>query len=433
MSSLMQAAPLLATTLGLAALGVAERAVHRRALHGIGLRVHVNGTRGKSSTTRLIAAGLRAAGRTTLGKTTGSLPRLLLPNGDELEVVRAGRANVIEQRDVVALAARLQAEALVLECMALRPRLQWLCEHQLVAATHAVITNVRPDHLEVMGPSELDVARALCGMVPRQGTLYTCEVRHLDVLAYAARDRGSALVALGQGERTLPDGVRRCTLAWPTGAEMNKFNYREHAANVAVALSLLQDVGVARDVALRGMWSATPDVGALATLWLDFFGRTLAFVNGFAANDPVSTESLWREVYEKHVEGACERRVNERDAATPGFAQAPQAIVVVNCRDDRPERSRDLGEAAASWPRPTKVLLMGRATHVFAQAWRRAGGPAELLRTVGDVPAAEVFECLLEHAGHAAVVVGMGNIGGEGLALLRHFLNRRRLNVGASP
>ena len=76
MSSLMQAAPLLATTLGLAALGVAERAAHRRALHGIGLRVHVNGTRGKSSTTRLIAAGLRAAGRTTLGTTTGSLPRL---------------------------------------------------------------------------------------------------------------------------------------------------------------------------------------------------------------------------------------------------------------------------------------------------------------------------------------------------------------------
>lgn len=420
MSMLAQSVPLLATALGLTALGVAERAVHRRALHGMPLRVHVNGTRGKSSTTRLIAAALRAAGRRTVGKTTGSLPRVLLPNGDELAIVRRGRANVIEQRDVVALAQKLSAEALVLECMALRPRLQWLCEHQLVDATHAVITNVRPDHLEVMGPSELDVARALCGMVPRGGTLYTCEGRHLDVLAYAARDRGSALVAVGDEARLLPDGVRRCHQPWPTGAEMARFGYREHAANVAVALSLLHDVGVAREVALDGMWAATPDVGALATSWVDFFGRTLAFVNGFAANDPVSTEGLWREVVAQYVDGAA-------STSAPGFAAVPTTIAVVNCRDDRPERSRDLGAAAAGWPRPNKVVLMGRGTHVFAQAWRRAGGPAELVRVLGDVPAAEVFECLLEHAGAAAVVVGMGNIGGEGLPLLRHFHNRRRL------
>nr|MBC8415869.1 poly-gamma-glutamate synthase PgsB [Candidatus Cloacimonadota bacterium] len=43
--------------------------------------IHVNGTRGKSSVTSLIAAGLRAGGKKTIAKTTGSAPRLIFENG----------------------------------------------------------------------------------------------------------------------------------------------------------------------------------------------------------------------------------------------------------------------------------------------------------------------------------------------------------------
>jgi len=42
---------------------------HRRNLRAISLRIHVAGTRGKSTTTRLIAAGLRAAGHKVVAKT----------------------------------------------------------------------------------------------------------------------------------------------------------------------------------------------------------------------------------------------------------------------------------------------------------------------------------------------------------------------------
>ena len=54
--------------------------------------------------------------------------------------------------------------------MALQPELQALSEFKLLRATHAVITNARPDHLDVMGPTATDVARALCGMIPPGGT-----------------------------------------------------------------------------------------------------------------------------------------------------------------------------------------------------------------------------------------------------------------------
>ena len=67
--------PLALTTCGLVGLGGLEVAPHRRHLKAIPVRIHVNGTRGKSSVTRLIAAGLRQAGMIACAKTTGTLPR----------------------------------------------------------------------------------------------------------------------------------------------------------------------------------------------------------------------------------------------------------------------------------------------------------------------------------------------------------------------
>ena len=51
----------------------------RRGLGAVPIRIHVNGSRGKSSVTRLIAAGLRESGLRILAKTTGSRARLILP------------------------------------------------------------------------------------------------------------------------------------------------------------------------------------------------------------------------------------------------------------------------------------------------------------------------------------------------------------------
>ncbi|TFH29311.1 MAG: poly-gamma-glutamate synthase PgsB, partial [Myxococcales bacterium] len=64
-------------------MGALELILHRRRLKKIPIRIHVNGTRGKTSVTRLIAAGLREAGIRCVAKTTGTVPRFILPNGRE--------------------------------------------------------------------------------------------------------------------------------------------------------------------------------------------------------------------------------------------------------------------------------------------------------------------------------------------------------------
>src|SRR6478752_4099787 len=103
----------LALILGvLLVLGVVERLLHQRNLDSFSIRVHVNGTRGKSSVTRLIAAGLRAGGVRTCAKTTGTLPRFILPDGSEEPIYRVGPPNVSEQLAIVARARELGAHAL---------------------------------------------------------------------------------------------------------------------------------------------------------------------------------------------------------------------------------------------------------------------------------------------------------------------------------
>ena len=56
-----------------------------------------------------------------------------------------------------------------MECMAVRPDLQKICEEHIMHSTIGVITNIRPDHLDVMGPTVADVAVALSSTVPAAG------------------------------------------------------------------------------------------------------------------------------------------------------------------------------------------------------------------------------------------------------------------------
>ena len=171
-----------------------ERIRHVRRLKRIPLRIHVNGTRGKSNVTRLIAAALRQSGIRTLAKTTGTLPKLILPDGSEETIRRPCPANILEQMKIVKKADRLKVEALVVECMALDPSLQFISEAEMIRSTVGIITNVRPDHFEVMGGCLDDVAEALSQSIPARGILVTGDRRYYPLFSDVASRRGSRAV-----------------------------------------------------------------------------------------------------------------------------------------------------------------------------------------------------------------------------------------------
>ncbi len=385
---------IIGTFLLLVVLGLIEALTHRRNLMRIPIRIHVNGTRGKSSVTRLIAAGLRQAGVVTCAKTTGTLARMILPDGKEYPVYRPVRPNVIEQIRIIRTAAKMNAQVLVIECMAIQPVLQWLSEAKLVKATHGVLTNVRPDHLEVMGPTEADVAKALAGTVPFGGSFYCSEGRFGDFFRQVAQDRQSSYITVTQEE-----------VAAITPEEMARFTYVEHKENVALALKVCRDLGVDRHAALQGMWSAQPDPGAMTIREINFFGRQIIFVNGFAANDPESTEQIW-------------------NMALDQFPDVEKRIAIFNCREDRPDRSRQLGQACVRWRPADHYVLMGTGTYVFARNAADHNMDMLKLAFAENQRVEQIFEMVVSLSGKSALVMGMGNIGGQGLELVRFFHNR---------
>ena len=77
--------------------GYIELYIHKISLKKIPIRIHVNGTRGKSSVTRLIAAGLREGGLNTFAKTTGTIPRIINNSGNDVELHRLRTASIGEQ------------------------------------------------------------------------------------------------------------------------------------------------------------------------------------------------------------------------------------------------------------------------------------------------------------------------------------------------
>ncbi len=380
----------------LAAAAVTEKALHDRRLARIPIRIHVNGSRGKSTTTRLIAAGLRAAGLRVVAKTTGTEPRLILENGTEQPIHRRGLPNIKEQIRVTAFAARRRADALVLECMALHPESQWVSEHRMVRATIGVITNVRADHLDVMGPAERDAAAALSLTIPARGHLVTAESRFLDML----RERADALATVMHAvdAASVPDQVNE------------SFPYLSFKENVACALEVCALLGVGRWKALRGMLAARPDPGVASVFITERGSGRFAILNACAANDRDSTLAVWR-------------RFRSQGAVLDGLP----AIAVMNNRADRPRRIGELAELLAGAIKPEYVFLVGQAAPLARRQLIRRGIERARIRSL---PACRRFDDLLAAAAAlspaGATLFLLGNAKGPAGGMIRELSGAER-------
>jgi poly-gamma-glutamate synthase PgsB/CapB len=282
-----------------------ERRARDAAWGAIPIRIHVNGTRGKSTVTRLIAGALREAGIRTVAKTTGAAPRIILPDGSERPLRRRAPASIREQLWLLREARRLQARAVVVECMAIEPALQAVCEDEMIRSTIGVVTNARLDHAEVMGTAVDDVARALGATAPRGGILVVGPTAGAAILAGAAASRGSRVV-IAEADHAAPH-------RWSRQPWM--------ADNAGVALAVARELGVAEETARRGMLAADPDPGALRTGSVEVAGRRIGYVDATSANDPHSLGLIL---------------ADRREAA----------VFVFHHRADRPARLGQFGEAA---------------------------------------------------------------------------------------
>ncbi|MCX6543387.1 MAG: poly-gamma-glutamate synthase PgsB [Acidobacteria bacterium] len=309
-------------------LGAVERWRRDRAHTRVPLRIHVNGTRGKSAVTRLVAAALREAGIATLAKTTGTEARLILPDGTEEPIERRSPPSIREQLWVLRRASRIGAQAVAVECMAIDPELQRVSEHEMVRSSIGVITNVRHDHGNVMGTTIEDVASALGGTVPRRGVLVIGDPAGADILERIAASNGARVVRAWQ---SVPQPDSSAEPGWMR-------------ANVSTAIAVTRELGISDEVALRGMKRARPDPGAVTTALVHVGTRDRTVVDATAANDPDSLDAIL------------------------GRRTTPHLFVFQH-RADRPFRLRQFADAVP-WRHPEDVVLL-TGDRPDWQTWRR--------------------------------------------------------------
>ena len=348
---------------------------HRRTLRAIPMRIHVAGTRGKSTTTRLIAAALRASGRRVVAKTTGSEPRLILPDGREEIWPRRGPASIREQIGFVKRAAQLSADTIVVECMAVRPEFVFASERHLIEATTTVITNTRADHLEDIGESSEASARALAWSICAKGQLVVSTEAASPALLARAKARRNAVTVIDT-------------------AGLDPIE-----ADRALALAVATAHGVPAAIAKPAMEAAASDPGSFHERTLDVEGKPVRFANAFSCNDVDSLKLLWSTV----------------DTGV-------RPIVLLNARRDRPLRTqRFLAFLAAQVPMP---LLFVVGDPLATRLARRAGfGPDAVRQLRARLPDKALRE-LAAAAPSGSVIWGIGNYQGFGARLTAALAER---------
>ncbi len=366
-----------------------DHKVNRKKIPGI---IHVNGTRGKSSVTRLIAAGLRAGNYRVIAKTTGSAPRIIYPSGREKPIVRLFGANIREQLKIMKFAARNNVDFLVLECMAVTPEYQWTTEHKMVESTIGVITNSRPDHLDVMGPGIRNVTLSMCNTIPKHGIVFTSEQK-LTPLMKKVADHQKAEFHLVKNDHISDE-------------EMRGFKWIEHRENVALALEVCEKCGVKKADALPGMYNSIPDIGASEIFLNKVNGKELYFAHSFAANDPESTFVLIEYIHKIHSEISC-------------------VAIVLNTRADRMFRSRQLAEMLSK-RKFDGLFLIGEQELTIHSIATGHGIPAEKIYPLGRCTGDELVKEICTLDADKILVFGIGNIGGNGGPIVDYFKERSR-------
>jgi gamma-polyglutamate synthase len=341
---------------------------HRRALRTIPVRIHVAGTRGKSTTTRLIAAALRAGRRRVLAKTTGAEPRLILPDGREDIWPRRGPATIREQMGFVRRAAQLGADTIVIECMAIRPEFVFASERHLIEATTTVITNTRADHLEDIGESTEASAQALAWSICANGQLVVSTEATSSALFAHAKARGTTVTVV---DTTCLNPIE---------------------ADRALALAVATAHGVPAAIAKPAMDAAAPDPGSFRERTLNVEGKPVRFANAFACNDVESLQLLW---------------------STVDSGERP--VVLLNARRDRPLRTQHfLTFLAAQVPMP---LLFVVGDPLAARLAHRAGFERDAVRRLHAHAPDIALRELAASTPSGGVIWGLGNYQGFGARL----------------
>ncbi len=341
-------------------------------------RVIVNGTRGKSSVTAYIAAGLRMSNIKTFAKVTGIVPTIISLDGEEQKIVRRGSARVQEQFKMLRLARKNKAEAIVFECMSLHPEYQRI-ETKAVRPSLYIITNIGEDHFEEMGKERKDRIASICSAIPEHSCLVTIRDENYEAIKDYALKKHTRVILCREfvKDEKLPNGV--------------------FEKNINLTLTSLEAMGLnpytVKDAIIKYAASFKYPVNKLVIRNTNLF-----FVNGFAVNDPPTAEnfiSYWREK----------------------LSPDAKVSIIFNTRSDRPGRTGLFCTWLTNLGLIDKIYITG--THVKAAVRMLSKSVPDKIMPVEN--SIILVQKLTENIGGSDsehIVFGIGNIAGRGFEIV---------------
>ena len=350
-------------------LGIVENAVIRKRIESIPIRILVNGTRGKSSTARMLLAALNGCGIRTFGKTTGSEARFILPDLSEEEIVRRNGSRMVREHNLMLKKAiEHGCQAIVCECMAIREENQKVIGDKLVRPTITMITNARIDHVDQMGDSEEETAEVLCRSIG-DSVVFTSDGAVLEAL----KGRSNVHSVGPLSEEYVP--------------YLEKFSFPVYAENLALVLEVCRALGLEDSSVLEAAVKAVPDSGMRGNMEVD--GHLV--INGFASNDALSARAL--------LEGL----------------NMDEVTVIYNNRSDREFRLKMFASLFKSVG-VTDLVVIGENVNKCRRYFSKVLG-YEAVREGCQAPDVEIG------MGRRKIVC-MGNIKGAGQAFLKYCADR---------
>ena len=358
----------------LLAAGIAEGVLHRRNIRRVPIRILVNGTRGKTSTARLIAASLNSAGIRTVCRTTGSEAVLVMPDGSTSPVIRKRGARITELIAFTKLCVQENAKAMVIECMALSEENQRTVADSLIQPTHVVFTNSYVDHVPEQGITEEQVAWTLARSIHKGSQVFCTE----DYYRQYCEEKGSTchkVDILDYEKMGIESGV-------PV-----------HNQNFSLAVELCRTLGVDEKTVIASAAKAQGDVGLLKEIPCP---KGAVLIPDFSVNDIHCMQESIDSAIEKHPGRKLNLIFNSR--ADREYRILLIGKVLENC-SERLENVYCVG----SYPAKVKRYLSRRSKcPVFA---------------VSDEKMSEI----MINAEENEMFLGIGNIKGSGEALIERL------------
>jgi len=301
----------------------------KRSIKHIPVRILVNGTRGKTSTVRMMYRIFLENKYKVNAKTTGEEPVLWKSNGQSELLHRFAPANIIENLRIIRDWAGKNTQVAVLECMALHPEMQHTLAWKIFDPTHTFITNIGNDHFEVMGKNLQEITETILQSSTNKNILFI------------PAEYSNAKIEAGRIETYNPEK------------------------------SPVDDIPIP-PVVLDSHWG-------LIHVFIDHFG--LDFETGvkiFRQEWMRNVEQMRYVNNQKNYTFWNLFSVNDSDSAAyllahimPEIKRSRSCITIFNARRDRPLRTESFASMMDSLPSDTVVWIMGSGTCLCRRLFRK--------------------------------------------------------------